>query len=457
MSIDKFIAEAAQWNAIGLHAAQHLTIAQSGADQAAHALEHAGLGTPTGPRLLRRTQIATSLLRGVPCANESLWPDGTWGNVYGENTRKRFITNRATAYIRLVFTTVGGTVDAATSAPVIFSAGFEITNGATRVPVTFDGEVSKLCAPGSIIVSDPIRAPMTAGQQFWIVPHAEGPNLFYHGLNKTQASWGEGCDAAFNTAVGDKSITGSVGTNSASHVSPICVIGDTGDGLPCVLHFGTSIAAGLGDSTITDYGAGFLRRAMANVIPYISIAVSGDMYANNHAFRLQMAQVCTDVIDEMGINDIKGGASLATIQANAISYWNAFAAYGCRVWKTTITPYTSSTNSWADGAGQTPSAYESVRVAFNTWIRAGAPIVSGSAVAVGTNGALLAGQAGHPLSGYFEAANTVECNAAGVLTQDGGRWLPGSVYLTDGLGLHPSSAGAASMAGAINTSRFVGL
>lgn len=439
------------------HVSDHAAMAADSANIANHTAEHALLGTPTGPRMLRRSQIATSILCGIPCANESLWPDGTWSTVYGENTRKRFITNRATSSIRVVFTTVGGTVDAATTSPVTYSCGFEITNGATRVPFMFDGEVSKLCAPNSLIISDPIRAPMSALQQFWLVPHAEGPNIFYHGLNKTQTAWGEGCDAAFNTAVSDKSVAGTVGVNSASHVSPICVIGDTGDGLPCVLHFGDSIAAGLGDTSITDYGAGFLRRAMTNTIPYISVAVSGDLYANNHAFRIQMAQVCTDVIDEMGINDIKGGATLAAIQANAIGYWNAFAAYGCRVWKTTITPYTTSTDSWATGGNQTPSAYEAVRIAFNAWIRAGAPILAGTAVAIGTTGALLAGQAGHPLSGYFETANTVECNSAGVLTQDGGRWLPGSVYLTDTLGLHPSSAGAAAMALAINTSKFVGL
>lgn len=82
--------------------------------------------------------------------------------------------------------------------------------------------------------------------------------------------------------------------------------------------------------------------------------------------------------------------------------------------------------------------------------------VAGGVGAIGTSGilqdtivpagALVAGQGGHPLTSFFEIADTVESS------RNSGRWkAPG--YTADGI--HPSAVGHAAMAAGINTGLFI--
>jgi lysophospholipase L1-like esterase len=131
---------------------------------------------------------------------------------------------------------------------------------------------------------------------------------------------------------------------------------------------------------------------------------------------------------------------LAQLQANNLSLWKALSSRQLKAFQTTITPSSTSTNT-------VPAANDSVRVAYNTWLRAGSPIdpATKNAVAVGTAGALLAGQAGHPLEGYFEIADL------GETARNSGLWKAG--YSGDGT--HPTSTGHAALALGIDTTRIV--
>lgn len=90
-------------------------------------------------------------------------------------------------------------------------------------------------------------------------------------------------------------------------------------------------------------------------------------------------------------------------------------------------------STWATTANQTVanSTKEANRVQLNGWLRSGAPIVAGAAVAAGTQGATTAGQSGHPLYGLWEITDRVET------ARDSGIWKAG--YTSDGL--HPNSTG----------------
>ncbi len=101
------------------------------------------------------------------------------------------------------------------------------------------------------------------------------------------------------------------------------------------------------------------------------------------------------------------------------------------------TPYTNGTDAWATVANQTPNgSAETNRLDYNVWIRDGAPIDSTTKapVAIGAAG-LRAGQAGHPLAGYIDAADLGES------ARNSGKWKAG--YTSDGL--HPNAVGAAGM------------
>jgi hypothetical protein len=134
----------------------------------------------------------------------------------------------------------------------------------------------------------------------------------------------------------------------------------------------------------------------------------------------------------MGRNDFTQQIALATVQANMITIWKLLAGYGIKTWQTTIAPHTSSTDAWATIGNQTilnPSTDNAPRITFNNWVRDGAPMLAGVAVAAGSNatGTLRAGQSGHPLAGYMELADVVESS------RDSGYWRVDKVRtVTDG-------------------------
>lgn len=145
----------------------------------------------------------------------------------------------------------------------------------------------------------------------------------------------------------------------------------------------------------------------------------------------------THVLDEYGFNDLTNEA-VTKVMADKVATWAWLHGHNpaLRITACTVTPSSSSTDGWATLAGQTPTAgttYEGLTrhqraVAYNAWVRDGAPILSGVAAPGTTDpAALRAGQAGHPLAGYIEVADAVESSRdsgifrvdLGALTTDG--------------------------------------
>jgi lysophospholipase L1-like esterase len=135
----------------------------------------------------------------------------------------------------------------------------------------------------------------------------------------------------------------------------------------------------------------------------------------------------SNLVFSLGINDINNNRTLAQLQADLLTLWTMQASQGKRVFQLTITPITTSTDYFQTLANQTPTNAQTVRVGFNDWLRDGAPIVSGVAVAVGTSGAVRAkyltgdtvtsaSSGNHPLYGAVEFADTVESS------RNSGKW-----------------------------------
>jgi hypothetical protein len=184
---------------------------------------------------------------------------------------------------------------------------------------------------------------------------------------------------------------------------------------------------------------GYVERELAaQGIPYIPCSASGDranLWAGNRMMT-RLALIAKSGAKNafllLGRNDLSVGDSLATIQANQIAVAAAILGQGVeRVFIGTVTPEGTSTTAAGPSslADQNVTANNSIRLALNAWKRAGAPMINGVAVAVGTPGALLAGQPGHPFYGVIDVAATVE---------DGGASAPtGKCIVIGGL---PSSA-----------------
>lgn len=323
------------------------------------------------------------------------------------------------------------------------------TIGGTQYRVTFGGQRTAILDRGGLVRTDPLDVEVAAGATItldvYVTPTSGGtiwPAVNYY--TSTGEGWTAGSDL---TAPGAAAPTVGV----AFVYMPQRILGRVAsfDTVKSVAFDGDSIANGTGDGPP---GYGPFARAFTGTYAYVGLGVAGEtaqQTAGAHHRRYNALRGVRNIIQQHGINDLQNSRTLAQTQADLITCWMAAARMNplARQFQTTITPKSASTDSWATVGNQTTDAtVQPVRLTLNAWIRAGAPLNASTkaAVAIGTGGALLAGQAGHPLYGYLEFADLFES------ARDSGKWKAG--YTADGL--HPNPTGAAAGAAALDKSQF---
>lgn len=309
--------------------------------------------------------------------------------------------------------------------------------------------------------SDPVAVEVTAGTSILVSTFLSSGTPYSTGFSASGNTYGDTVGTGDLTA---PTATPGTGT-SASLYGPSLILGTPANGVsakPVVAIIGDSIARGYSDSGSWGAdGGGFIVRALeAASLPWVmgarftsSAQDWTDVYGRK--IRLGMLADCDYAVINLGINDILNQAQTALqTETSLISVANGTCAKrGIRAYVCTIGPSTSSTDNWATLVNQTVNASDAIRIAYNGWIRAGCPVDNATSltpVAVGTGGALLAGQTGHPVAGYFEVADTIES------ARDSGKWKVdgnANTYAFDGT--HPFTGGHAAMSAAINTALFV--
>lgn len=208
---------------------------------------------------------------------------------------------------------------------------------------------------------------------------------------------------------------------------------------PAVLIIGDSIAAGTGDAADSNGRLGYVQKALGNAIPWANVARGSNSAGHEAAeprgaYRLSIEMGVTDVLLEVGRNDINAGTGAPTALAFLQKIAAPYVASGIRVWGFTCLPTTSSTDGWATLGNQTipNSTYETDRLSYNTSLRTS--------------------YATYGLSGVFDVAAIVEQGGASSPT---GLWRVdlGAASVD---GVHPSAVLHAAIvsAGTIQTSRF---
>ena len=338
--------------------------------------------------------------------------------------------------LRLVFANTwlsASNVEYSQSAVAIKAA---IETSAGYVPVYFNGaDTAVLGAQARVVISDPIGVVMPVGGSAWVRASytvASGDKFVLNavglGVDGTKDSRVVGTESAWGTGALSGNFSGVYGAAPAAILGTPLV-----DSAPGIIIIGDSIARGDGDNPSTGSNhteGGYIRRALYGQLGYTINAISGSdssafVFPGN-TLRTSLFKYHTHAICEYGINGI--GASLDTQKANLLALWTLLANHGLKVFQTTITPKTTSTDSWATVANQTVTANESKRTALNDWIRT----------------------CPSPLSGVFEAADIVEVNAQGVQTRNGGFWPAGWT----GDGTHPNTAANAAMAACIDLTKM---
>ncbi len=306
-----------------------------------------------------------------------------------------------------------------------------------RWPVNFSGSRTASVLPGQILESDRVPITLNKGDTINIYTYVvvtsgnKWPLFFIDGNG--------GAGGTMNN--GDLVDSGTITVANGAYYIPLAVIGNSVSLKAAVALIGDSLTYGYPGFS---FNRGYPVVAMGTTLASQMLGIPSETASNyltsiNTQFRKAMLKYCTAALCQLGINDIGGGQTLAQLQQSIIGIWRDSQTRGMPIWQATLTPNSTSTDGWTTVQNQTTAVWNPTRVNFNTWLRAGAPIVSGVAVAVGTASALLAGQIGHPLSGYFEVAYSLEASP------NSGIWIPN--FTNDGVHAHTQTAIDAAVSG----------
>lgn len=383
------------------------------------------------------------------------------GSHTGGTAKYNHLFTRSAYGIQLVFSNwVAGTSNTEMDAwnDIVVGAAVEL-NG-TVMPVTFGGKRRTTISPGGTVVSDPIGIDVPKGATMSTRTFVEvGAGQFFPLGNIPQQSSGEGNNYATPTgadltSTGSASLTG-VATGGPYAFGPSAILAQVIDpDKPVVGIVGDSIANGTGEVSAAQ--GGFIQRSLGNNYSFQKVAYPGEALLSgwaapnglNRRRRVALMALCgvTHIITDYTVNSL----GTTTLQVDAAAVWVSLARVATQgVYATTLTPQTTSSNGWTTAAGQAvaDATKEGRRLAFNAWLRDGAPLSAAFApVAPGTitAGTRRAGEPGHPLAGYFDAADLAET------ARDSGIWKPN--YTADGT--HPNATGHAALALAIDPLLF---
>lgn len=243
---------------------------------------------------------------------------------------------------------------------LILSATQVVVNAV--VSVTKDQVVTIANAPPSYIVSVPANCPI------YDTPYFD--DGYRQGLDLTHDTNG------FSYLNGTNVIYAAVGVLS--------VYGRTVVVRPGVAACGDSIVNGTGDSRTSKNYRGFVSRALDDQWPCVNVSVGGETAASfakilKSSIRMALAQGCKYSVCDYGTNDL--GGTLANLKANTLAIAQAFVAAGITHTQTTLLPKAASTDGWQTYVNQINplgGASETVRQAFNQWLRAPASAGAGA-------------------------------------------------------------------------------
>lgn len=328
-------------------------------------------------------------------------------------------------------------------------------NGNRDVAVTPNGGIGRLWIPGFEV---------PANQDWWIrlrvvttttgaLQYTVRPN------NATEWAVGPTAPASDLTITNSGAPTPGTGLPGYSSAPSLISYEPYDQTTPCVVIIGDSITQGHGDdgnpiAYYTSNPGGWAIRALSadgqtgRTLPSISnlnLSCEGEKSSGWIGTAGKSRMQLLDDVDAktawvLFTNDLAD--SLTSLQSNFLALWTRLYNRGLSVVAFTIPPRTNSTDNWTTTANQT-SNNGAFRNTANQWMRAGAPIdpTTKAAVAVGTSGALVAGQTGHPLTQVVDICPAVE------VSPDSGVWkVNGTANYMTVDGVHPSSTGHMLMA-----------
>jgi lysophospholipase L1-like esterase len=247
-----------------------------------------------------------------------------------------------------------------------FSLKFYIEYPAnTFTAVLFSGSGTVALSAGARVKSDVVAGlTIPAGAKFWVrtvlivgsavaIPVQElNAGATVLGIDDGNVAADQGNSGTI-TATSGINIFGPnaiVGTVNATNARSFLIVGD-------------SLSFGQGDDTTVGAqdSSGFLQRMLGSLgYPCMTWAKGGQQAADVapitatlNADTASTLMSFTDVILQHGVNDLRLGRTRAQIEADLQTIAATASITGKRIWKTTITPRSTSTDSWATTVNQT--------------------------------------------------------------------------------------------------------
>lgn len=356
-------------------------------------------------------------------------------------SRVKHFVNVEAGTVRLAYGNVYNNVGVETDGPnnVTVKAAIEFSSGGYIVPVRFSGSRTVVIPPGGVVWSDPVSVDAAVGDYFYsrtLVTVGSGSERWPVGWATLTAD-GEGVEVSV-----DKVDSGTVAANNTFCYGPMAISGRvSGTPLKVLGGVGDSIMSGNGDSNTK----GWWYRKFSGVVPEQRVAYPSEQglsfaLPTRRQSRMQFIDACTSIICGYGINDVKSAVAAVQIKRDMITCWRYGARRGCAVYQHTLTPVTTSTDSWVTTVNQTVTANEANRTAVNDWLRDGAPFTTNDfePAAIGASGGSVVrtGMAAHPLTALLEFADVVETS------HNSGIWKASNT----GDGTHPNATGHQALA-----------
>lgn len=394
--------------------------------------------------------------------------------------------------IRFLFTNffdangiAGDSYTPGTTGPITVMGSMEdpLNIGTPFVQLTFNGGApSAVLAYGGSLWSDPVDYELLAGMTVPLRTYIQGVSGAYipcmsvmtpQNLYVTNVGNTYGYNGADVSTYGNNYVTdGGNGSNQLATVGRAWVVSEvqpesyTASAVMGQLTVGSPaqpVVGVVGDSLsmgYSDYGNGELgwvmRQLRANKILSLNFSAVAETMQSasiplSYRIRKNLSQFCTHAILEYGVNDFfTAGWSEAQVKGYAVIVAQWLVNRGIKVYICTITPSTTSTDSYVTAGNQTPRAGDAQKQIYNSLLRS---FYTNTASQNAADSLLSL------ISGVIDVAATIEVNATNVLTLNGGRWYCGpannTAYVLAGDGVHALANANILMAPAINTSLFV--
>lgn len=279
----------------------------------------------------------------------------------------------------------GTGVETGSGGSATYTASVEFPAG-VFTQLKFSGSPSVVAANAATAFSDFASVSIPNGSLFWVRIFAvyTGNNLFYGNNTSFVADTANGQALTFSAgAIPDQTLSGTVvNTDNPADVAwaPLAILGLTTN--PSFFLMGDSRIQGFSDTpTINASGdQGEVAPSIGPNFGYVNAGVPTTSIqfwltgsANQRALIAMLPNM--RIINNFGINDIgNAGRTAAQVLADNQS---AQALIGKPMYLVTLPPISSSTDGWATTANQTTGGNNSVRLTYNSLVRAVPPWATG--------------------------------------------------------------------------------